>query len=351
MSSVEAQQQQIRRKQLTIDEKARILLLDTEGLSCYQIAQQFNRSHKTILKILNRWRNNETIQRKRGTGLKRKTTPEEDEQIVAYSLLHRFKIIEFIKNEQAPHLSRRTIIRRLREKKARRFISAQKTFLNPEIINERIDYALEFSNWNDDMCKTIVFMDECSVESCPRGKIRVTRLYGQRFDCNNVDTEEISGRFSVPIHAWMSTHGLGTVTRIDGHLNSLKYMNILNEEIPKIDQRFEDGFWNLVHDRSPIHQSQIIRTYIEENGINDMRHPRKSPDLNGIENIFAALKRNLKNRIRTERRPPNSSDELFSWITEEWTQINTNDIVSNIYRSIRNRFYTVTNNHGVQSRW
>ncbi|RWS19372.1 hypothetical protein B4U80_14447, partial [Leptotrombidium deliense] len=66
MGSGEAQQQ-IRRKQLTIDEKARILLLDKEGLSCYQIAQQFDRSHKTILKILYRWRSDETIQQKRGT--------------------------------------------------------------------------------------------------------------------------------------------------------------------------------------------------------------------------------------------------------------------------------------------
>ncbi|RWS19200.1 hypothetical protein B4U80_01873, partial [Leptotrombidium deliense] len=276
-----------------------------------------NRSQSTINRVIDRWTNMNTIMRKHGTGLIRKTTTEEDENIVNYAMNSKFEIIESVRNAAAPQISKTTITRRLRERRARRFIAAKKIYLTPEMIEERFDYALEFSNWTNEMCDTIVFMDECSVQSHPNGTIRVTRLYGTRYEPENLDTVDSSGRVTIALHCWMSAHNLGTLTRIQGNLNALQYLDILRTEIPKINDRFEYGFWNLVHDRSPIHQARITRNFIASNGINDMCHPRKSPDLNGIENVFAAVKKFVSDRLRANRiNRPRNCDELYLLVSE-----------------------------------
>ncbi|RWS11285.1 uncharacterized protein B4U80_14715, partial [Leptotrombidium deliense] len=83
-----------RRKQLTIDEKAKILVLNAQGKTEHQIALEIGRNRSTVSRVIARWRNSQTIKRKHGTGLVRKTTPEQDNDIVTYALNNRFEIIE-----------------------------------------------------------------------------------------------------------------------------------------------------------------------------------------------------------------------------------------------------------------
>ncbi|RWS01762.1 transposase-like protein, partial [Leptotrombidium deliense] len=146
-------------------------------------------------------------------------------------------------------------------------------------------------------------------------------------------------------------HGTGTVTRIDGNLNAVKYIEILKEELPKISQIFAGQEWYLVHDRSTIHTARIVKQFIDENGINDMKHPPRSPDLNPIENVFAELKRRINMRIRAagDNGRIRSKDQLFEWVKEAWIEIAQTNFIRNIYRTFPLRFCDVTNRHGENS--
>ncbi|RWS21287.1 hypothetical protein B4U80_14163 [Leptotrombidium deliense] len=199
------------RKQLTLNEKVQILLLKERGMTEAQIAHQFNRNQSTIHRIISCWRNTENIQRKHGTGVVRKTTAEQDNNIVDYAMNHRFEIIETVRNVTAPHVSNATVTRRLKERRERKYTAAKKLYLTPAMIDERFDYGLEYSNWTNDMCNTIC--------NHIRTEQLVTRLRGTRFEAANLDTVDRSGRVTVGIHCWMSAHSLGTFTRITGNLD------------------------------------------------------------------------------------------------------------------------------------
>ncbi|RWS23712.1 hypothetical protein B4U80_13334 [Leptotrombidium deliense] len=337
-----------RRQQLTADEKCNILIMNERGTSITNIANEFRRDIKTIRNVINNWFERGTNKRKVGSGRRRKTTQEEDAQLIRYSQLHNFQKRQEVLNATNVEISKATLTRRLKGSNLKRYIAAKKPHLTDEIIDERFDYALNYSNWTNTECNRIVCMDECSVNTQPNGTVRVTRKRGERYEQENIDASQYPGKISVPIHAWISSSGIGTVTRIEGNMNSQKYIAILTEELPKIDEQFGGRNWNLVHDRSTIHMSRATSVFIRENGINDMQHPRKSPDLNPIENVFAELKRRINNRIREEGRI-RTADQLFEWIKYAWIQIGNTNFVHNCYVTFPHRFYEVTNRHGHHS--
>lgn len=59
--------------------------------------------------------------------------------------------------------------------------------------------------------------------------------------------------------------------------------------IPFIKQAYEEGH-RLYQDNDPKHTSRYIQGFFEENGINWWKRLAESPDINCIENVWAALK-------------------------------------------------------------
>ncbi|CAG2182044.1 unnamed protein product, partial [Oppiella nova] len=90
------------------------------------------------------------------------------------------------------------------------------------------------------------------------------------------------------------------------------YSDFLEDSIlPEIDRHFDDGNVHLLHDNHPVHKSNLVRDWINEN-IGPIEHlvlphPGLSPDLNACENVGAMI----KNLVRTERQAIESEDQLW----------------------------------------
>jgi transposase len=79
-----------------------------------------------------------------------------------------------------------------------------------------------------------------------------------------------------------------------------------------------------IQDNAPVHRARIIRTLLQQMGIEVMEWPPYSPDLNPIENLWALMKQEIyKLYPELEHAPDNAEtlDQLTMAAKEAWHNI------------------------------
>ncbi|KAH0818967.1 hypothetical protein GEV33_003824 [Tenebrio molitor] len=181
----------------------------------------------------------------------------------------------------------------------------------------------------------VVFSDEKTFQSSHSGRLRVYRPVGTRYDEQYVRTYNQSGRFSVNLWAWISSRGPGICTIVEERLNAPVYVRILNElMLPSVIPIFGEQNFIFQDDNCPIHRARIVRQYLEQERVNCLPWPSKSPDLNPIENVWGRMTSLMyENDFR-----PNTVEELQQKIVDTWQQITpayTRDLVSSMPRRLQ----------------
>jgi hypothetical protein len=88
------------------------------------------------------------------------------------------------------------------------------------------------------------------------------RENGTRFQKEHIQVKDGSDRKTVPVWAWFSADESGNFFRINGRLNSVKYIEILeNFLLPAIRERFPGRRMKFVQDLSPIHTARAVKAW------------------------------------------------------------------------------------------
>ncbi len=146
-----------------------------------------------------------------------------------------------------------------------------------------------------------------------------------------------------------SWHGLGPLVRIDGRINSERYIEeILGYHVIPFLEEFEEeyGEYLFQQDNAPIHTSIRTRNFIEEMAISLLPWPGQSPDLNPIEHLWDELER----RIRAKQNHPKNLRELEVLLQECWSEI-SREVYQKLVTSMVHRIEAVIKARGYPTRY
>jgi uncharacterized coiled-coil protein SlyX len=134
--------------------------------------------------------------------------------------------------------------------------------------------------------------------------------------------------------------------KLDKHL----YKRILSENLlpsaalhfslapPLVEQ------WQFLQDNSPNHTANAVRNWLHNNGVSCIDFPPYSPDLNPIENLWAAMAR------RVEEFQCDTIEELQDVIAAEWDKID-GDYMRTLVHSMPTRCQVVIDAKGWHTKY
>jgi len=124
------------------------------------------------------------------------------------------------------------LISRLKEAGLR----ARHTAVKELLIDEHKLYCLAFAESSVD-CKwdRVIFSDESTFNSANDGPVLVYRPWGEHYNSQQMSTCTCGGHVSALSWSWISHEGAGMLHHIEGHLDSLQYLHILqNVMLPSV---------------------------------------------------------------------------------------------------------------------
>lgn len=258
-----------------------------------------------------------------------------------------FNILQ-IKIEQGLECSTRTIRRRLKENGYFHRIPAQKELLTEHHKEQRMGFALEHVEWNDEWTTTI-FSDEKVFSTDENGKVTLWRTRGTRYAQENVRFRQRSGRITLGFWGCMSSRGPGPLVRTTPHMNSEEYINILsNVMMPYVAETFPGiPYVNFIQDNSGVHRSRIVRNWLAaQPNLRTLNWPAKSPDLNVIENLWGIVVQKWNPRIQRTR------EALAQHVLDQWEDLRARpELFQNLVASMPQRLNAVINNQGSVTRF
>ena len=149
-------------------------------------------------------------------------------------------------------------------------------------------------------------------------------------------------KISLMIWGCICYDGVGTLTAVEGNINSAKYIDILDKNLrPVVVWYFEGKEYLFMDDNAPVHRANTAENYKDQNEVTSMEWPVKSPDLSIIENIWLYMKRELQKSavdITTK-------NDLLREIQSVWRNIEL-DYMRNLYQSISDRLNDVIEMRG-----
>ena len=127
-----------------------------------------------------------------------------------------------------------------------------------------------------------------------------------------------SGRVTAGLFGWMHASCVGELTDVGpGRLTGQKYVELLEEVLlPSVQMLlFPAGEpFYLLQDNSPIHTCRAVQEWFTRHPyITVLPHPPRSPDLNPIEHVWAAMAKHMPVQERPRGRDAVVRSALQAW--------------------------------------
>ena len=220
-----------RGKQLSPTTRGKIEALHSVGHSVRQIAALVRRSRNSVHQCLQRLSHGSSDYEKR-PGRGKATTIREDHRLKRIALQNRratSRLLSYqLADETGKQVSSRTVRRRLSETGVNARRPRKTPLLTENHRHLRLEWATTHTQWTLDDWKSVLFTDESKVSIGNDGALYVWRRKGEEFlpECCDRTVQHAA---SVMVWGSMCWHGVGSLAKLEGRLDSTAYQQVLED--------------------------------------------------------------------------------------------------------------------------
>ena len=126
-------------------------------------------------------------------------------------------------------------------------------------------------------------------------------------------------------------------------MNARRYISVLDAHLRTFMNIH--GCTTFQQDFAPCHKAKAVMKWFQTKGVNVLKWPGNSPDLNPIENLWSLIKQKVSGSN------PRSLEELKRIITEVWCMNIDKKVCKNLSDSIPCRIQNVIKNKGYHTKY
>ena len=236
-----------RKSEMTNKTKNLIIGIFKAGRKPSVIATELNINRSTVYKFLKRYKETGSIQNKGRTGRLPKWTKRDNNQLLSVpvkknkkSTVRTIAIWRLFNEERTATVCLETIRLKLRGLGLIRRCIKKSEFICRRNRIKRIKFAKTYMKWTADDWKKVIFSDESQfvIEEPKRAKI--WRKSGEKY-CHH-DHNASSSQKNIRVMVWGCTtgSGIGSLTQVNGAINSGKYVSVLEDNvIPVMAEKYD----------------------------------------------------------------------------------------------------------------
>lgn len=322
------------RTSLSDSERNLILKWSKEGT---KIAERLEISRQVVSYVLKTYDSTSLSSRKHLSGRKSKLTMKEIKVVHDIAEKNRRisapKLQNLVAEVVGKQVSSKTIKRYLALDGLKAAIPRRVPLIKPPNKKKRLEFALKYIHKPKSFWESVIWSDETKLNLFSSyGRTWVWRRQGEELSekCTNKTVKHFGG--SIMLWGCMNSRGVGKLVRIDGIMDSLKYVVLLQENLMVSAEYFELNQGMIFQqDNDPKHKSRITSAFFEENHINLLEWPSQSPDINVIEHLWAYIKK------KYAESPVTSKADAWIRILNIWSQVPpefTQRLVDSIYHRL-----------------
>ena len=283
-------------------------------------------------------------------GRKRQTCTETDSLIIKKTKDNRFisapKIANAIHTETGNKVHPKTVKRRLSEYGITARSPRKVPLISQVNRQRRVELCKQWILKGPSFWKRVIWSDETKLNYFKSdGKHYCWRLAGEEYNPECTQKTVKYGGGCTMLWGCMAASGVGNLVKIDGTMNAVGYLRILQENL--VDSAIKLGLetdFVFQQDNDPKHTSRLLKTYFEENDIHVLPWAPQSPDIAVIEHLWSYAKDKYHESLSTSRHG------VLGRIQEIWNSIQPN-VTLQLVKSVYRRFEAVIKAKGGATRY